>query len=78
MNKDKVIKGLKERNDKLFDQYRNRDFRCIALELRIKRAIEYIENNTYSSAHSLKTTLYLQNDELYALLEILKGGKNNG
>ena len=44
MNKNKVIKDLKERNDKLFDQYRNRDFRCITLELRIERAIKYIKN----------------------------------
>jgi hypothetical protein len=48
-----------------------------ALQQKIDKAIEYIENNTYSSAHSLKTTLYLQNDELYDLLEILRGGENN-
>lgn len=42
------------------------------LKSKIEKAIEYIENNTYTSAGSLKTTLYLQNDELYDLLEILK------
>ena len=39
-------------------------------------AIEYVENNTYTSAGSLKTTLYLQNDELYDFLDILKGESN--
>ena len=42
------------------------------LHNKIDKAIEYIENNTYSSVHSMKTTLYLQNDELYDLLKILK------
>ena len=37
------------------------------------KALEYVENNTYTSAGSLKTTLYLQNDELYDFLETLKG-----
>lgn len=32
MNKDKIIKDLKERNDKLANQYRLRDIRCIHLE----------------------------------------------
>ena len=32
MNKDKIIKDLKERNDKLSNQYRLRDIRCIHLE----------------------------------------------
>ena len=43
------------------------------LQNRIKKAIEYIENNTYSSVATMKTILHLQNDELYDLLEILKG-----
>ena len=33
----KIIKDLKERNDKLESQYRNRDFRCIILEQRNER-----------------------------------------
>lgn len=37
MNKDKVIKDLKERNDKLLEQYRYRDIRCITLEQRLER-----------------------------------------
>ena len=32
MNKDKSIKDLKERNDKLANQYRLRDIRCVHLE----------------------------------------------
>lgn len=32
MNKDKIIKDLKERNDKLSNQYRLRDIRCVHLE----------------------------------------------
>lgn len=32
MNKDKIIKDLKERNEKLSNQYRLRDIRCIHLE----------------------------------------------
>ena len=32
MNYNKVIKDLKERNDKLQEQYRLRDIRCIHLE----------------------------------------------
>lgn len=33
MNKDKIIKDLKERNDKLSNQYRLRDIRCVHLEM---------------------------------------------
>lgn len=33
MNKDKIIKDLKERNEKLSNQYRLRDIRCIHLEM---------------------------------------------
>ena len=32
MNKDKIIKDLKERNEKLSNQYRLRDIRCVHLE----------------------------------------------
>ena len=32
MNKGKIIKDLKERNDKLSNQYRLRDIRCVHLE----------------------------------------------
>lgn len=51
---------------------------CIEeLQYRIAKAIEYIENNTYSSVVTMNTTLHLQNDELYDLLEILKGNDSN-
>lgn len=43
------------------------------LKEKINKAIEYIENNTYSSVATMKTILHLQNDELYDLLEILRG-----
>ena len=33
MNKDKIIKDLKERNDKLSNKYRLRDIRCVHLEM---------------------------------------------
>lgn len=33
MNKDKIIKDLKKRNDKLAEQYRLRDIRCVHLEI---------------------------------------------
>lgn len=33
MNKDKIIKDLKERNEKLSNQYRLRDIRCVHLEM---------------------------------------------
>ena len=37
MNKDKIIKDLKERNDKLANQYRLRDIRCVHLEIENER-----------------------------------------
>ena len=37
---DKIIKDLKERNDKLLEQYRYRDIRCITLEQRLERLQE--------------------------------------
>ena len=47
------------------------------LHNKIEKAIEYIENNIYSSVSNMKTTLYLQNDELYDLLKILKDSNVN-
>ena len=54
MIKDKIIKDLKERNEKLSNQYRLRDIRCVHLEMenadlqqRIDKSnefIEYLEN----------------------------------
>lgn len=40
MNKDKIIKDLKERNDKLANQYRLRDIRCVHLERENERLKE--------------------------------------
>lgn len=42
MNKDKIIKDLKERNEKLSNQYRLRDIRCVTLENRIDKTINNI------------------------------------
>lgn len=57
------------------DYLRNYQKEKLELQQRIDKAIEYIENNTYSSVATMKTILHLQNDELYDLLEILKGDK---
>lgn len=48
MNKDKIIKDLKERNDKLANQYRLRDIRCYYLEHLVKiqeDEIKVLNNN---------------------------------
>ena len=77
----KTIKDLKERNDKLSSQYRDRDFRCIILEqrnerlqARIDKAIEYIESeNTERFGNpNIEFALNLRKEKL---LEILKGGE---
>lgn len=61
MNKDKQIKDLKERNDKLANQYRQLDIRYTVLEKRfndlkrkynklndrINRGIKYVDDGTY-------------------------------
>lgn len=56
MNKDKTIKDLRERNDKLANQYRLRDIRCVHLEQvnqqlkdKISKAIKYIEEHSTES-----------------------------
>ena len=88
MNKDKIIKDLKERNEKLSNQYRLRDIRCVHLESenedlqqRIDKAIEYIK--IYRSYENIDGKDYLKSrDEIGSLglfqvdglLEIL-GGK---
>ena len=43
MNKDKVIKDLKERNDSLKNQYRLRDIRCVCLEDEVQEQKKEIE-----------------------------------
>ena len=50
MNKDKIIKDLKERNEKLTNQYRLRDIRCVHLEREnqeLKRQLEYLRSGEY-------------------------------
>lgn len=50
MNKDKIIKDLKERNEKLSNQYRLRDIRCVHLEeenKKLKRQLEYLRSGEY-------------------------------
>lgn len=61
MNKDKIIKDLKKRNDSLKMQYEYRNIRCISLERENQRlleenqqlkkqkddVVEYIKNNQY-------------------------------
>lgn len=43
MNKDKVIKDLKERNNSLNNQYRLRDIRCVHLEYEVQEQKKEIE-----------------------------------
>ena len=43
MNKDKVIKDLKERNDSLNNQYRLRNIRCVYLENEVQEQKKEIE-----------------------------------
>lgn len=43
MNKDKIIKDLKERNSKLKKQYELRDIRCCHLEQEIARLEKQME-----------------------------------
>ena len=37
MKDNKIIKDLKERNDKLVNQYRDRDIRCVSLERQLEK-----------------------------------------
>ena len=78
----KTIKDLKERNDKLSSQYRDRDFRCIILEqrnerlqARIDKALYWLSENTHYT--SLKTDMLVQdeNTNFLELKDILKGGE---
>ena len=70
MNKDKIIKDLKERNDKLSNQYRLRDIRCVHLEMenadlqqRIDNAKRYCEEQ--------KTKMYKSRNKI-ALFVLMK------
>lgn len=37
MKENKIIKDLKERNEKLVNQYRDRDIRCVSLERQLEK-----------------------------------------
>lgn len=73
MNKDKIIKDLKERNDKLSNQYRLRDIRCVHLEIEnadLKEDIKFC-------LHSIKQEMEMSTDsrtkkEMSTCYEILK------
>ena len=76
MNKDKVIKDLKERNDKLQSQYMQEQARNHHLHYVIDKAIEYIETNVKEHMHDdYDITMYyaLNQNECDELLNILKG-----
>lgn len=45
------------------------------LQQRIDKAIKYVEEQTYYSMSTYTSSLYLEKDNLYKLLEILKGEK---
>lgn len=60
MNKDKVIKDLKERNDSLNNQYRLRDIRCVYLENEVqeqKKEIERLQKIIFSAMHYIDQVL---------------------
>ena len=72
INQNKIIKDLKERNDKLSEQYRLRDFRCITLENRIDKIYEVInavENCILKDISILKEIRNMSNEEMIMRLE---------
>jgi hypothetical protein len=60
-----AINYILDENEKLEIQYKKQK------EIN-KKAVEYIENETYYSAPSGKVSLNLQNDSYYKLLQILE------
>ena len=66
----KIIKDLKERNDKLSSQYRDRDFRCIILEQRNER----LQNTINDAIDCVKRLCCNGCDESKEILDILEGG----
>ena len=64
MNYNKVIKDLKERNDKLQEQYRLRDIRCIHLEYENEML-----KNDFEAQHELTKKYAEENQELKKQLE---------
>ena len=71
---DKIIKDLKERNDKLFEQYRQRDFRVIHLEYERDNAMKIIEKAQKYNEHLIRDAKYHLNlGHLKKMDKILKG-----
>lgn len=66
MNYKKVIKDLKERNDKLQEQYRLRDIRCIHLEYENEML-----KSDFEAQHELTEKYAKENQELKKQLEEL-------
>ena len=64
MNYNKVIKDLKERNDKLQEQYRLKDIRCIHLEYENEML-----KNDFEAQHELTKKYAEENQELKKQLE---------
>lgn len=64
MNYNKVIKDLKERNDKLQEQYRLRDIRCIHLEYENEML-----KGDFEAQHELTKKYAEENQELKKQLE---------
>lgn len=64
MNYNKVIKDLKERNDKLQEQYRLRDIRCIHLEYENEML-----KSDFKAQHELTKKYAEENKELKKQLE---------
>lgn len=84
MNKDKIIKDLKEQNDSLKLQYEYRNIRCVHLEKeneRLQQENQQLKHNGNKVIRILETLkdsarwerhLY----EVDYMLDILKGGNN--
>ena len=70
MNYNKVIKDLKERNDKLQEQYRLRDIRCIHLEYENEML-----KNDFETQHELTKKYAEENQELKKQLDYLRSGE---
>ena len=80
----KIIKDLKECNDKLVNQYRDRDIRCVSLERQldklkeenqkmkevIDKAVEYIEKHLTDNGRFLMLNEWQVPDLLRILKEV--------
>ena len=79
MNKDKVIKDLKERNDKLKNQYQLQEIRLFHLEYVnqkqkevIDKALYWLSENTHYTDLSVEKLVLDENVNLKELLELLE------